>query len=98
LELLLKSIADMQEFINPSLSICGILLTMVDKRTNFTKQIISVIEEAYGESIRIFKEHIPHSIRAAETSATGKSIFTHDPNGKVAAAYDALVREVLEDA
>jgi chromosome partitioning protein len=98
LELLLKSIADMQEFINPSLSICGILLTMVDKRTNFTKQIINVIEEAYGESIRIFKEHIPHSIRAAETSATGKSIFTHDPNGKIAAAYAALTREVLEDA
>ena len=98
LELLLKSIADMQEFINPSLSICGILLTLVDSRTNFTKQIISVIEEAYGENIRIFKEHIPHSIRAAETSATGKSIYMHDPNGKVAAAYDSLVSEVLEDA
>lgn len=98
LELLLRSISEMCEFINPNLDICGILLTMVDKRTNFTKEVISMIENAYGEEIRIFNDHIPHSIRAAETSATGKSIFTHDPNGKVAVAYDALVKGVLEIA
>ena len=95
LELLLKSIAQIRKHINPNLSICGILMTMVDKRTNFTKEIIAMIEQAYGENIRIFKDHIPHSVRAAETSATGKSIFTHDPNGKVAAAYAALTGEVL---
>ena len=95
LELLLRSIADIQEDINPNLDICGILMTLVDKRTNFAKEIISVIEAAYGERIHIFKEHIPHSIRAAETSATGKSIFSHDPNGVVAAAYESLSREVL---
>ena len=95
LELLLKSIAQIRRHINPNLEVRGILLTMVDKRTNFTKEIISMIEQAYGESIHIFKEHIPHSIRAAETSATGRSIFTHDPSGKVAAAYEALVRDVL---
>jgi chromosome partitioning protein len=98
LELLLVSIAEIREFINPNLDICGILLTMVDVRTNFTKQIISLIENAYGENIRIFKDHIPHSIRAAETSATGKSIFIHDPNGRVATAYDGLTKEVLESA
>jgi len=98
LELLLNSIAEMREYINPNLSICGILLTMVDNRTNFTKEIIKVINEAYGEEIHIFKDSIPQSIRAAETSATGKSIFTHDPNGKVAAAYDALAKGVLEIA
>jgi len=73
-------------------------MTTVDSRTNFTKDIIKMINEAYGEKIRIFKDAIPHSVRAAETSATGKSIFLHDPNGKVAAAYDALTREVLESA
>jgi chromosome partitioning protein len=98
LELLLKSIAQMREFINPNLDVCGILLTMVDKRTNITKEIIKVINEAYGEGIRIFDEAVPHSIRAVETSALGKSIFTHDPNGKVAAAYDALAKGVLESA
>ena len=96
LELLLKSIAQIRKHINPNLEVRGILLTLVDKRANFTKEIISMIEQAYGGSIHIFKEHIPHSIRAAETSATGKSIFTHDPSGKVAAAYEALVLDVLE--
>ena len=95
LELLLRSISDMREFINTSLDICGILLTMVDKRTNFTKEVIKMIENAYGEEIHIFNHHIPHSIRAAETTATGKSIFTHDPNDKVAVAYDALAKGVL---
>ncbi|MCL2815105.1 MAG: ParA family protein [Oscillospiraceae bacterium] len=98
LELLLKSIAQIRKFVNPNLTINGILLTMVDKRPNFTREIIAMIEKAYGGEIRIFKEYIPHSIRAAETSATGKSIFTHNPNGKVAAAYASLAREVLDNA
>jgi len=96
LELLLRSVAQIRKFINPQLSIAGILLTMVDRRANFTKDIIDMIEQAYGEYIHIFKNHIPHSIRAVEASATGKSIFTHDPNGKVAAAYDALTTDILE--
>ena len=95
LELLLRSIADVREDINPNLDISGILLTMVDMRTNFAREIISLIENAYGANIHIFNEHVPHSIRAAEASATGKSIFSHDPSGKVAAAYAALAREVL---
>jgi len=98
LELLLKSIAQIRRAINPNLSICGILLTMVDKRANFTREIISLIESAYGSKIHIFGEHIPHSVRAAETSAYGKSIFAHDPNGKVAAAYASLTGEVLRIA
>ena len=95
LELLLRSIADIREDINPELDICGILMTMVDKRTNFSKEIIGVIEQAYGEHIHIFKDHIPHSIRAAESCATGKSIFSYDLNGKVAAAYESLVEDIL---
>lgn len=98
LELLLKSIAQTRRHINPSLAISGILLTMVDKRANIAKGIISMIKDAYGESINIFRESIPHSIRAVETSATGKSIFEYDPNGKVAAAYASLAKEVLESA
>jgi len=98
LELLLKSIAQIRQHINPNLKIGGILLTMVDKRANITKSIIEMIRNAYGESISIFKEPIPQSVRAVETSATGKSIFEHDPKGKVAMAYASLAREVLESA
>ena len=98
LELLLRTISQVRRQINPNLSISGILLTMVDKRLNFTRDIISLIENAYGGNIRIFGEHIPRSVRAAETSALGKSIFTHDPSGKVAMAYEALTWEVLKIA
>ena len=98
LELLLKSVAQIRRQINPTLEIGGILLTMVDKRANFTREIISLVETAYGGNIKIFGEHIPRSVRAAETSAHGVSIFTHDPNGKVAAAYQSLVREVESNA
>jgi chromosome partitioning protein len=98
LELLLKSIAQTRRHINPNLAIGGILLTMVDRRANITKGIITMIKDAYGERIRIFSEAIPHSVRAVETSATGKSIFEHDPHGKVAAAYASLAEEVLASA
>ncbi len=50
----------------------------------------------YGEKIRVFGTEIPFSVRAAETSGRGKSIFAHDKNGKVAAAYRSLTKEVLE--
>jgi len=98
LELLLKRIAQVKRQINPSLIISGILLTMVDRKAIFTRDIISLIEDAYGDRIRIFGEHIPRSIRAAESTAQGVSIFSYDPNGKVATAYAALTREVLADA
>jgi chromosome partitioning protein len=71
---------------------------MVDRRANFTQEIISLVENAYGGNIHIFGEHIPRSVRAAECTARGVSIFSHDPNGKVATAYAALTREVLTDA
>ena len=98
LELLLKSISQVRQKINPRLSIGGILFTLVDKRANFTREIIGLIETTYGGKIRIFSEHIPRSVRTAESSAHGKSIYSYDPHGKVAAAYAAFTREVLEIA
>ena len=97
LELLLKSVAQIRRKINPSLAIEGILFTMVDRRANFTREVISLIENAYGGKIKIFAESVPRSVRAAEISANGISIYQHDPNGKVAAAYEALTKEVLSD-
>ena len=98
LELLLKSIAQTRRHINPNLAIGGILLTMVDKRANITKGIISMIKQAYGENINIYHEPIPHSVRAVEASATGKSIFALEPNGRIALAYASLAKEVLDCA
>ena len=74
------------------------LLTMTDSRTNYGKQISNLIRQAYGKRLKVFEQTIPRSIRAAETSAAGKSIFAYDPKGKVAEAYKSLAKEVLADA
>lgn len=95
LEQLLKSANRVKRQLNPELKIDGILLTMVDIRTNFSKEMGMVLRNTYQSNMRVFNTEIPFSIRAAETSAEGKSIFKHDPNGKVAAAYRELTKEVM---
>ena len=97
LEQLLQTIAKVHRQINHDLKIDGILLAMVDSRTNYSKEITALLKETYGSKIRIFSTEIPHSVRAAETSAEGKSIFRHDPKGKVAEAYRELTKEVLQN-
>lgn len=94
LNLLLHSINKVKRSINPSLKIDGILFTMVDSRTNNAKDIIETLRDTVGQNIRIFDTEIPHSVRAAECSLTGESIFAHDKTGKVAAAYENLTKEV----
>jgi chromosome partitioning protein len=69
---------------------------MADRRSNLTRQVISLVENTYGGKIKIFAESVPRSVRAAETSANGISIFRHDPKGRVAAAYRSLVGEELD--
>ena len=96
LEQLLQTIAKVRRQINPKLQIDGILLTMVDNRTNNARMISNLIRETYGDKIRVFNAEIPHSVRAAEISAEGKSIFLHDPGGKVAEGYRNLTKEVMQ--
>ena len=98
LEQLLSTVGKVKRQINPKLRIEGVLLTMVDGRTNYAKEISELIRETYGKKIRVYDTEIPRSIRAAEISAEGKSIYMHDPKGKVADAYRALTKEVLRDA
>lgn len=95
LEQLVKHITRVRK-INKDLEIEGILLTMVDSRCNFSKDIIELVSNSYGKNVRIFKEVIPKSVRAEESTAEGISIFEYDPKGKVAAAYRSLTSEVLE--
>ena len=98
LEQLLQTINKVKRQINPKLRIEGILLTMVDGRTNYGKEISSLIRDTYGGHIKIFTAEFPRSVRAAEISAEGKSIFLHDPKGKVAESYQDLTKEVLRNA
>ena len=96
LEQLLSTISKVKRQLNPKLQIDGILLTMVDNRTNFAKEIAALLRETYGSKIKVFGTEIPHSVRAKETSAEGKSIYAHDPGGKVAEGYKNLTKEVLK--
>ena len=95
LEQLLHSIKNVRRQINPNLAVAGVLVTMVDTRTNYSKDIIALLKQNYDRKLNIYKNAIPLSVRASEISATGTSIYAHDPNGKVAQAYDSLTKEVL---
>lgn len=95
LQELIKTIGQVHRKLNPSLNIMGILLTKVDRRTNFARDICDQIRDVYGDRIHIFKNCIPLSVRAAETAAEGKSIYLHDPKGIAAGGYLSLTQEVL---
>lgn len=75
LELLLRSVSMVKRQINPKLRIDGILMTMVMPRTNISKEITATVKSAYGQKIKVFDTEIPHSIRAVEATAEGKSIL-----------------------
>lgn len=96
LELLLRSVSKVRRQINPHLRIDGILMTMVMPRTNISKEVTALVRSAYGQNIKVFDAQIPHSIRAVEATAEGKSIFAYDKGGKVAAAYEQFGKEVAE--
>ena len=96
LNLLLNSVSRVRRTINPKLRIDGILLTMVDNRTNNARDIIASLRSTMGQNIRVFDTEIPHSVRAAECSLTGQSIYAYDRNGKVAQAYEEFTKEVTE--
>ena len=97
LQQLIKTIMMVKKRLNRKLKIQGILLTMVDYRTNYAKDISSKVHETYGSRIVVFQNTIPMSVKAAETSAEGISIYAHCPRSKVAEAYRNLTEEVLEN-
>ena len=97
LEQLLKTVNKVKRQLNPKLQIGGILLTMVEGRSNFSKDIGRLLRESYGNKIKVYETEIPRGIKAAETSAEGKSIYAFDGKGKTAKAYEQFTKEVLEN-
>lgn len=97
LQQLIKTIGKVKKQLNPKLKIEGILLTMVDSRTNFARDISLMVYDTYSESIKVFGTEIPMSVKAAEISVAGSSIYSYDPKGKVANAYMDLTKEVLKE-
>ena len=97
LELLFQTYSKVRRKMNPDLKIEGVLVTMMDKRPNFTKDVVDLIRSTYGRNVKVFDSEIPMSVRAIECGAEGKSIFAYDPKGNVAEAYANLAQEVIEN-
>lgn len=97
LQQLIKTIYMVKKRLNKKLRIGGIFLTMVDKRTNYARDIIEMVKETYEGVLPVYDCMIPTSVKAAESSAEGISIYTHANNCKVSDAYKELTREVLKD-
>ena len=98
LELLLSTISNVKENLNPNLLIEGALITMYDSRLNFHKEVFDIVTKAYGRYFRIFDTKIPVSVRVTETQARAQSIFDHDPRGRIAESYAAFAKELIANA
>ncbi len=94
---LMKTIGKVKRQINPALKVDGVLLTLVDGRTNLARQTADTLRQSYGNVLKIYRSEIPVAIKAAEISAAGKSIYAYDKGSKVAQAYADFSKEVLAD-
>ena len=94
---LVQTIGKVKRNLNPRLRIDGIVMTLVDSRTNLAKDIHSFLRRQYGSLMKVYKTQIPIAISAAEVPAKGESIFSYDKNSTVAKAYEQLTKEVIRD-
>jgi len=94
---LLQTIFKVKRKINPTITIGGILLTIVDDRTRLCKDAKALIDEAYGDKVKIFNTHIPSTVKVGEANYYSLSVIEHDPNGRASAAYKNFAKEVLNN-
>lgn len=91
---LLETVQRVRHSINPSLDLLGVLLTMYDKRTSLSEQVMAELEKHFGG--KVFQTVIPRNIRLAEAPSFGKTILEHDKWSKGARAYKQLAKEVVK--
>ena len=91
---LLQTIDLVKTHIHPDLKVLGAVLTMFDKRTRLSTEVMSELYKYFPDNI--FRSVIPRSVRLAEAPSFGKSILHYEPHGKGAKAYERLAKEVLE--
>ena len=94
---LIKTIGKVQRQINPGLKVDGVLLTLADMRTNLARATADSLKQNYGRVIKVYQTIIPVTVKAAETSAAGQSIYSYDKHSAAAKAYEAFTREVMRD-
>ena len=94
---LLQTISKVQRHTNPRLKVDGILLTLVDGRTNLAKSTIEALRNNFGYRMKIYKATIPVAVKAAEVSSKGKSLYAYEPGNIASKAYEAFTKEVVAD-
>ncbi len=94
---LLSTITKIKRQINPQLKIDGLLLTLVDNRTNLSKEALTQLKQDFGKYITVYDTKIPIAIKVAESASYGESILSYDKNNKVAEAYCSIAKEVLDN-
>ena len=92
---LIGTVQSIKRQINPKLKIGGVFMTMAND-TNFRRDIVASVREAYGKHLPIMRTVVPDTVRLAEISTANRSIFKHEPKGKAADAYRTLVQEVMD--
>lgn len=93
LSLLLETVEMVRRGLNPDLEIEGVLLTMVDSRTNLAQQVEEEVRSFFGE--RVYKVKIPRNVRLSEAPGFGKPIIYYDVRATGAEAYLRLAGELL---
>ncbi len=81
--------------LNPTLEIEGIILTMADTRTLLTQDVLTAVNDQFGENIHIFDPIIKRSVRFGESAAAGQSIVAYDPTSQGALAYRKIAQQLL---
>lgn len=93
---LMNTVLKVRKQINPNLKVGGILLTMVDGRTNLSKDIANELRSTYGTVFKLYDNQIPRGVKAAESSRMGESVLSYDSSSKVAQSYIDFAKEVLD--
>jgi chromosome partitioning protein len=93
---LIGAIRLVQDHLNPSLRIEGVLLTMFDARLNLSQQVADEARKFFSE--RVYKTMIPRNVRLSEAPSFGKPIVLYDPHSTGADSYRELAREVMDHA
>ena len=91
---LLNTIMLAQKNLNPTLDIEGVLLTMLDNRTNLGLEVVEDIKSYFKE--RVYDTIIPRLVRLSEAPSHGKPILAYDPHSRGTEAYLNLAKEVIE--
>ena len=88
---LMQTIGKVRQYINPSLRIDGILLNIVDNRTNLAKSTADALRKNFGSVIKIYRSSIPMAVKAAEVASKGVSIYKYEPSSPVEKQWESIV-------